>query len=152
MSKKSRRRRGRDTSDIANQRLLPDYSTTNVQRSVSRSITRSVIKAQGPEGLRLIEDRRTFYPEPHRPARSLRRAADATVTVRSVPSKAPTKVRPRADLFFAPEAFAFKSPRHVLICIRRKMRREVLHALRKAGKGGMRHPRRNAWSDVHCKR
>lgn len=41
-------------------------------------------------------------------------------------------------------------PRNVAVCVRRKDRREVLHALRRVGRGGGRR-RRNEWSDVHCK-
>lgn len=46
---------------------------------------------------------------------------------------------------------SFSAPWKVLVCVRRKVRREVLHALRFVGKGtgGGRH-RRNQWSGVRC--
>lgn len=46
----------------------------------------------------------------------------------------------------------FARPRDIAICVRRKMRREVLHALRltsKVGRGGAPR-RRNAWSGIKC--
>lgn len=44
----------------------------------------------------------------------------------------------------------FKVPHDVLVCLRRKIRREVLHALKlkKSGGGGRR--RRNQYSDIEC--
>lgn len=52
----------------------------------------------------------------------------------------------------------FQFPWQVMICIRRKRRREVLHALNVAGRifraggggGGFRRPRRNRFSEVRC--
>lgn len=52
----------------------------------------------------------------------------------------------------------FQFPWQVMICVRRRRRREVLHALNIAGRvfrsggggGGFRHPRRNEWSEVRC--
>lgn len=44
----------------------------------------------------------------------------------------------------------FHAPDNVLICVRRKRRKEVLHALGKSGKRGQRKPRWSSHSDVHC--
>lgn len=46
----------------------------------------------------------------------------------------------------------FQHPWQVMICIRRKQRKEVLHAFKKTGSGGgkQRRPRRNFWSEVRC--
>lgn len=46
----------------------------------------------------------------------------------------------------------FHAPWQVIICVRRKRRREVLHALNKtgAGKGRQRRPVRNTFSEVRC--
>lgn len=43
----------------------------------------------------------------------------------------------------------FADPKRVSVCVRRKIRKEVILA---KGKGGSRHrrPRRNYWSDVDC--
>jgi hypothetical protein len=45
---------------------------------------------------------------------------------------------------------AFKAPRNVAICVRRKIRKQVLHALKKTGKGSSPPRRRNNWSNVKC--
>lgn len=45
----------------------------------------------------------------------------------------------------------FAVPEDVLVCVRRKTRREVIFA-RTGGGGGMRRGRRGRWSDVSCRR
>lgn len=50
-----------------------------------------------------------------------------------------------------PIRVAFEQPEKVLVCVRRKSRKEVLHALRltgKKGRGGSH--RRTPLSDIHC--
>lgn len=49
-----------------------------------------------------------------------------------------------------PKAIGFTEPKAVALCVRRHQRREVLHALKKTGRHGARHTRRNKWSDVSC--
>lgn len=47
----------------------------------------------------------------------------------------------------------FAVPEKVALCVRRQQRREVMHAIKKAGKsGGQKRHRRNQWSNVSCKR
>lgn len=47
---------------------------------------------------------------------------------------------------------AFDAPKAVSVCIRRNQRKEVLHALRRAGKrGSQRKRRRTQWSHVSCR-
>lgn len=90
----------------------------------------------------VLEDRRQFHPmRALRPAFSLPRAAARLVV------KEPR--RPRSFLAQTRATIAFADPRRVLICIRRKTRREVLMALGGGG-GGKRKPRRNQHSDVRC--
>lgn len=48
------------------------------------------------------------------------------------------------------EVQSFQDPRRVMICVRRKSRREVLFAIRKTGKGARSRKRRNEWSNVKC--
>jgi len=99
-----------------------------------------------------VEDRRTFHPLfDQRPVRSLRKWS-----VRMAP-KAPRGQKavklPSGRLFDARrEVFGFDAPEHVMVCVRRSRRKEVLHALKKTGKGGGRRrpPKRNAYSDVRC--
>lgn len=58
---------------------------------------------------------------------------------------------PAQALGDVPRRVAFALPTQVAICVRRKVRREVLHAIRVAGRtgrGGKRH--RNAYSNIKC--
>lgn len=80
------------------------------------------------------DDRRRHHPAPHfKPPHGLIRGA-----TRLVIGKAPTTVR-------------FAVPDLVGICVRRKARREVMHALKRInrGKGGGKR-RRNRYSNVQC--
>lgn len=91
-----------------------------------------------------VEDRRLFSPEIDPPARSIH-TRSATQLV--APRKA-QRVHGRSTV---PNAVGFARPREVVICIRRKQRREVLHALlRKTGRGGKR-ARWSEWSHINCK-
>lgn len=45
---------------------------------------------------------------------------------------------------------AFQYPRQVMICVRRKIRKQVLFARGGAGSRKMKKPRRNSYSDVRC--
>lgn len=121
-----RRRTQRDNTPIANRRLLRSSSLRAV-----------------PD-LRLLEDRRQFYPDVFRPARGLFSwSAD-------VVASEPRKVSRRSDLS-VPFRLAFRKPSEVVLCARRHRRREVLFALRRTGKGSRsRRRRRNAYSDVRC--
>ena len=47
-------------------------------------------------------------------------------------------------------AMSFQYPEVTAVCVRRKQRREVIHALGKAGRGRRRPPRRNQYSTVRC--
>lgn len=91
--------------------------------------------------VRAIEDRRTFHPlRELRPARATRRASARTVV-------SPAKLAGR----FPPTGLSFSVPRDVAVCVRRKTRREVIFAFKKAGKGSRaRKRRRNAFSDKRC--
>lgn len=44
----------------------------------------------------------------------------------------------------------FSNPARVLVCIRRKIRKQVLHAFRKTGKGGQKRPLRTRYRDISC--
>lgn len=78
------------------------------------------------------------------PRRDLR-PAFATVRKAARISERPS----RSSLLMAPGRFGFADPRKVMICVRRKERRQVLFA---KGVGGsrVRRGRRNAWSYVFC--
>lgn len=90
--------------------------------------------------LREIEDRRTWHPQgAQRPARSVTRSQHKLV----LPKKDSS---PRL-----PSRVAFDAPKQVLVCIRRKMRKEVLFAKRKTWKGSRaRRHRHTYFSEVTC--
>lgn len=85
-----------------------------------------------------VEDRRQWRPDS---PRGFRAASSTRERV------APTKTSVRLT---SPVVTSFKAPRHVAICVRRKIRKAVLHALDKVGKGSSRPRRRNYWSNVKC--
>lgn len=83
------------------------------------------------------EDRRRWHPAGAlAPAGALSRSARGLVLAGSEGSGLGSAVR-------------FRSPVKVSICVRRKVRREVIMAKGKGG-GGHRPPTRNYWSDVQC--
>lgn len=80
-----------------------------------------------------IGDRRKYHPQNRmRPAHAFNRNA-----IRLVDEWRTARV-------------AFNVPRLVGICVRRKVRREVLHALNRTGKGSGGPRRRNFYSSVKC--
>lgn len=95
--------------------------------------------------LTTVEDRRTFHPRGEvREARSFRTPHHQLV------------YRPAAPVIMGhpnriPQSVAFHAPREVLVCVRRKTRKEVLHAFNKTGKSGQKRPRRNHYSSISCK-
>lgn len=101
-----------------------------------------------------IEDRRSFWPTPFptswEPARKL---SGAVARLRSYPTRTtPQKTPPRARQ--GPSwVVGFAQPRSVLVCIRRKQRRQVLHALRLTGKGARAAKRRRTpYTGISCRR
>lgn len=84
-----------------------------------------------------IEDNRRFTPDSYRPARSLNQMR-APIKVRLDPRKKPTLTQVFAD------------PLRTIVCIRRKMRKEVLHAAGVAG-SRVRRGRYNEKSNISCK-
>lgn len=94
--------------------------------------------------LRVLEDRRYYDPLPDvlRVPRAFPQEA-ARIRAKSSPVKGV-----RNDTLSHRVGFAV--PDRVAMCVRRKQRREVIHALGKSGSGGSRRRRRNAWSDVDC--
>lgn len=86
----------------------------------------------------LPDDLRTWVPEPR-----LRRPQTFSGTI-------PVTTHSRkATPFGYTQHFA--APQSVVMCVRRKQRREVIHALNLTGKGAKaRSRRRTSWSDVKC--
>lgn len=103
-----------------------------------------------------IEDRRLFHPlDEFAPARDLT-GQDAEVrikkgVVRRGPKGMPLRA-PRSLSGDLEKNLGFRMPHTVLICARRRIRREVLFAIKKTRKGsGARRHRRNYFTDIHCR-
>jgi len=89
-----------------------------------------------------LDDRRQWSPVPRswRPVGATSRDARRLV-LRDVPYKPGV----------LPHQVSFRVPDKVALCVRRKVRKEVMFATKKAGRGGAKaRYRRNAWSDVKC--
>lgn len=95
--------------------------------------------------LGLIEDRRTHYPglTPFkRPIVQAAVGAPARLHLMQKPQhKAPSQTKAR---------IAFAQPAKLPICIRRRIRKEVIHAIGAAGSKNLRKPHRNEWSEISC--
>lgn len=143
-------RSGREeTSDLENEFLAP-------------------VEPQSPVALRPpvrplagIEDRRRWVPAASAPSGGrdfLGREArlDMSPKKSARPLSRPrmeAQLRKKSVNAFAlsPEVPIFRHPRSVNICRSRQMRREVLFAIRKTGKGVRTRKRRNIWSAVECR-
>lgn len=135
----SRNRGRRDTTVIAKPTIIYSPPRLPAPQLVMRPSSR----------LRVIEDRRTYHPLTYRPIpRTFQRNPIKIVYSDDRSKKNSQKVQSSRY----PSAYLkVNAPDRVLLCVRRKMRKEVLHALKKTGKGvSQRKPRRNQWSDVHC--
>lgn len=107
-----------------------------------------------------IEDRRTFHPERYRNAAGLRNQRHRLRSVLIAMGAKRPRQSPRSGLRLMPgpgvrasARVAFRGPQSVVVCVRRRQRREVLWALRRAGRGApRRRPRRNAFSSILCRR
>lgn len=91
--------------------------------------------------LNQIDDRRTFHPQKlSRPAK----------LVSGAPHRLKIKTGTRTPKSALPHSVGFSAPAKVLICIRRKTRKQVLFALKRTRKGSGSRKTRNYWSDVKC--
>lgn len=120
------------------------------RRSRSRSTADTLVGVQPLFSVRrvspvlaLLEDRRLYHPErDFRPARSF--FTGPRLVVRNA------NIWQKRNRFAVPSAVGFSVPRDVAICIRRKARREVIHAKRLTARGAGGSKRRNWFSDIHC--
>lgn len=109
-----------------------------------------------------IEDRRTFHPDRVRPARGLSRRAvrfmvsPPRASIRRATARGlhPSLLQSRAlrsSALSIPSGVSFHAPKTVLVCVRRKTRREVLFATNSTGKGARaRRRRQSEFSDIGC--
>lgn len=141
---RSRRRGQRDTPDIAtsldNMVLSPTVMTPAPIDPVSDYIDP------------ILDDRRFFHPEePFHPALLLS-GFPAELEERHTPSVgyAPARTGKRGRATEVSYYPAFRHPSSVAVCIRRQRRREVLFALKRAGRGGGKRRKFNFHSKVRC--
>lgn len=94
-----------------------------------------------------VEDFRTWTPSRVRRPKTLRGNPSRVSHSQAAPVRRKYTYQTNFDY-----GLGFTYPKHVVLCVRRHRRREVLHALRKTGRGGRwnRKPRRNQWSNVKC--
>lgn len=110
------------------------------------TVARSMVPRLSPAGafLRQVDDRRSFHPDGFfRPAK-LVSGISASINAGRTYSLFGTPKRQSM-----PVGVKFKVPSKTVICIRRKMRKEVILALGHSGKGGKKR-RRNWYSNVRC--
>lgn len=126
----------------ANNRTGRDVNTFSSHR-YGPAVPRFTPRLVSPQ-IATFEDRRTYHPAgPNRPAFSLPRSASRLV-VRQKPSSKFWPSQTKGIVTFA-------VPKNVSICVKRSVRKQVLHALGKAGKSGMAPRRRSAFSSVSCR-
>lgn len=92
------------------------------------------------QDLRLVEDRRTFSPVRVAPSRTPRQVARVLMAAPSSRSSSLGK-----------QVLVFRIPKSTAVCVRRSVRKEVIHALGRAGTK-VRRPKRNAMSSISCRR
>lgn len=146
MSRRSRRR-DRDVSsdnfrDLVREALQPE-------RPHSPVVVRPLVR------LKQIQDRRTWAPADEARAVTGRRARIVhKVTAPKVIRGPGGKPLRSASSFWSPKSYApayFKEAHRVVICLRRKVRREVLFAFKRTGAGARSFKRKNEFSDVRCR-
>lgn len=126
----------RDTRSIANRRLPHDPLVDALLYS----------SPLPPKGFQydlediLSTDGRLYHPAKH----DLNRPSGKYVSFTSAPRNNPRSFHE------VPSAVAFASPRTTDICVRRSVRREVIHATKKAGRVGQKRPKMNKFSDILC--
>lgn len=156
MAKGSKTRR-RDVSNIANQRLPVSKNYQVLSFSPRRSLS-------GFMPLREFEDRRTWHPlRATRPARSFFTSGTRLVDVNDETFRKHETSRLVRNTFGAlwthhdtntgNWAIGFARPGNVITCVKRKIRREVLHALHLtgAGSGGKASDRWTERSEIRCR-
>lgn len=133
-------------------RRVKQFSFAKRSLPTSLSPTRSLSRPFR-ENLEIFEDRRTFHPEGlSRPARLFSQPRHRLTLVDKKPFLNPDRFAKLRQFSGTKALVAFEQPSKVLICVRRQIRKEVLHALNKSGKSGQRSPRRNYFSEISCRK
>lgn len=117
---------------------------------ISQSLDDSLLRELTPwpslpvSPLTEIEDRRQFHPD------GFFRAWHEVDGRRGDQLQVKPSKMLRNAMQYMSSKVQFRNPDKTIVCVRRKSRREVLFAKRKAGGGSRRRPRRNWLSDVSC--
>lgn len=135
MAKKRKSPAKRDNSSIANEPLA----------SLLRPVLPAPRLTYRFSNLLDLEDHRRFTP--HQDTRLFSKRITGGAVSRHV-TKAPPKAAPARSALAA--HMYHEVPNNVVVCVRRKRRREVLHALRQVRSGRGRSKRRNWRSDIRC--
>lgn len=147
------RRSGRGAIRTANRTARqPSASLARLPRDIQSS--RRSARLAPIEPLVLPVDRRHYNPEPAltRPARRVsgrpaRVVAPSIITYRQARAAAASG---RPLVGYSPSALLFNAPAGVAVCVQRKIRKQVIHAKKIAGKRGLKSGRRGPYSSVRC--
>lgn len=134
------RQTGREANVFARRYSLPLFDMS------------AVVRPRRSTFLSEFEDRRTWHPEGiYRPARSFEAPRHRLKAV-GVFSDGAVRRSERSRAFVGvPSGIGFEDARRVLVCVRRKTRKQVIHALGVAGRKGLRPPRFSEYSKISCK-
>jgi len=151
-SKGGRRGNNYTTNVTLPRRPWPKYNTPLFQQNLNYEIAKS-------KNWRTYEDRRTFHPlQAAAPALSINQGR-SRLTLRDRRQVVSRMYNPQIG-FASPvhsvfsqtkAAIGFANPRRVLICLRRGVRRQIMHALGHAGRTGQKPPVKNWYSQISCK-
>lgn len=140
--KRGRNERRRVTSDNANRRLpvLNTIGKNSTLRRVPsdnwRSFPTSASVWSQVQDYRSLASKMSSFPR----------------TVQGTPARVVKKAIYQTTRDMPVFREVFHAPRETLVCLRRQMRKEVLHALGMSGKGGQRSPKFNWRSKISCKK
>lgn len=125
---KNRSKNRNSTYSKSKRRVVNTYASFQTQRKLPKPIT-----------LRTVEDLRTYHPlKKLRPLRQLQgRKARIRATVPNFKKYARSVI--------------YRASKDTLVCVRRNIRKEVLHAFKRTGRGsGRSKPRYNFNSKIRC--
>lgn len=146
------RKRGRYLARMERQRAT--FVSASPRLSVFARLVRPSMSVRTI--LQQLEDRREWHPEgPARAARGFFIPRHRLVARVSSPQSGRTSSSFQSpflpSLSSVPISVGFQAPKQVAICVRRKVRKEVIFAKGKAGRGVRRRPpTRNFYSEVIC--
>lgn len=141
------RRRNRHKQENSYTQKGRDYKTIARLDSLPLSKKKSLFLSE-------IEDRRRYHPlgrDTYPQSVKYRKATDLIARGRKVQSSHQTNNF--ATTMFdqdVPQRLGFRIPDQVAVCIRRKIRRQVIHAFDIAGRRGLSGPKYNNYSKIRC--